>query len=276
MRACIRVDAATAAAWRALLEVGGRDSAGVDVEVVDYPAPQPLSALWSRPDLGCAFMCGYPFAHAAPQPDDSRRAGAQSRRDTAGSPCTGPISSRGGWAVAHLEDAFGKRIACTTRIRNRAGTRRDCCSRPTRSDAAPAVRCNRRAALSRRAASRWRLTAGEADVGPLDSYAHDLLRRHEPALAASRCASSLRPATPIPPLVGRPRMDARDARRLREALVGGRRGARTRSAPRNVASARIRGRVAARRYDVLRNAAEAASMRWLSAPRVVAVRFALI
>src|SRR5689334_14294710 len=60
-------DATTAAALRALLEWVSCRS-GVALDVVDYPAPQPLPALWARPDLGCAFMCGYPFAHAASRP----------------------------------------------------------------------------------------------------------------------------------------------------------------------------------------------------------------
>ena len=56
-----------AAAWRTLLEwVVAR--AGVSCDVIDYPPPQPLTALWARPDLGCAFMCGYPFSTTVPQP----------------------------------------------------------------------------------------------------------------------------------------------------------------------------------------------------------------
>jgi hypothetical protein len=56
-----------AAAWRTLLLwVIGRT--GVACDVVAHPPPQPLAAVWSRPDLGCAFMCGWPFAQSDPQP----------------------------------------------------------------------------------------------------------------------------------------------------------------------------------------------------------------
>lgn len=56
-----------AAAWRTVLAwVIAR--AGVACDVVDHPPPQTLAALWARPDLGCAFMCGYPLAHASPHP----------------------------------------------------------------------------------------------------------------------------------------------------------------------------------------------------------------
>jgi hypothetical protein len=61
------INAATSAAWRTLLEwVLAR--AGVEAEVIDFPAPQPLPDLWGRLDLACAFMCGYPFALASPRP----------------------------------------------------------------------------------------------------------------------------------------------------------------------------------------------------------------
>ena len=45
------------------------------------------------------------------------------------------------------------------------------------------------------------LVAGRIDVGPLDSYAHDLMRANEPQLAARlRMVATTRPA-PMPPFV---------------------------------------------------------------------------
>ena len=70
------------AAWRRLLEwVSAR--AGVPLEVMDQSAPTSLDELWHREDLGCAFMCGYPWAlyekkpHllAAPVPSPARYGG---------------------------------------------------------------------------------------------------------------------------------------------------------------------------------------------------------
>ena len=60
---------------------------------------------------------------------------------------------------------------------------------------------------------------GRADAGPLDSYAHALLRKHEPALAAQFRVIAQTPATPIPPLVGAPALPSGAARRLRAALA---------------------------------------------------------
>jgi ABC-type phosphate/phosphonate transport system substrate-binding protein len=43
--------------------------------------------------------------------------------------------------------------------------------------------------------------AGRVDAGPLDSWWHDLLRTHEPAVAATLRTVGSTPMTPIPPLV---------------------------------------------------------------------------
>ena len=55
------VTPAVEGAWRALLEHVTRD-AEVALDYLPYPAPQPLEALWSRPDLGAVLMCGFPIA----------------------------------------------------------------------------------------------------------------------------------------------------------------------------------------------------------------------
>src|SRR5215471_16559054 len=107
------IDATTAAAWRVLLEWVGRRS-GVPFEVIDYPAPQPLSELWNRADLGCAFMCGYPFATTKPRPT-LLAAPVPSPAPYGGRPVywtdfVTAISTR----IDHLDDVLGKRMAWTT------------------------------------------------------------------------------------------------------------------------------------------------------------------
>ena len=55
------VTAEVEAGWRALLKHISHD-AGVALTYMRYPAPKPLEDLWSRADLGCVLMCGYPIA----------------------------------------------------------------------------------------------------------------------------------------------------------------------------------------------------------------------
>ena len=54
------VNPGAASAWNELFEWLARAS-GVDLRVIDHKFPAPLAELWSRPDLGCAFMCGFPY-----------------------------------------------------------------------------------------------------------------------------------------------------------------------------------------------------------------------
>ena len=211
-------DATTAAAWRALLEWVGR-RASVAFEIVDYPPPQPLPALWARADLGCAFMCGYPFAHAALRPT-LLAAPVPSPPEYGGQPIywTDLVVAADA-PIVDLPDAFGKRIAWTAedsqsgwhapRLLLAAYARLH--GAPLFAETVGPLVTPRNVALA--------VADGRADIGPLDGYAHDLLRRHEPALTARLRVIARSPATPIPPLVGAHGMDATDARRLREALV---------------------------------------------------------
>ena len=62
------------------------------------------------------------------------------------------------------------------------------------------------------------LAAGTIDVGPLDSYYHDLLRRNEPALAARVRVIASTQGMPIPPLVATAALTPDELARLRDAL----------------------------------------------------------
>jgi ABC-type phosphate/phosphonate transport system substrate-binding protein len=205
------INASVAASWRSLLEwVIAR--AGIECEVIDYPAPQPLPTLWSRPDLACVFMCGYPIASArppprvlaAPVPDPPRYGGAPVYFTD--------IVARADSPLRHLPDIFGRQFAFTTE------------------DSQSGYQAPRRLlapyALAR-SGKLFRSTVGplltprrvveavlrnEADAGPLDSYFHDLLRHHEPALAAQLRVLATTGPTPLPALVG--------AAALPEAVAG--------------------------------------------------------
>src|SRR5262245_50377844 len=54
-------------AWRVLFSWASRQ-AGVPLKYIGHAAPAPIEELWTRNDLGAAFMCGFPFAAAAPRP----------------------------------------------------------------------------------------------------------------------------------------------------------------------------------------------------------------
>jgi len=210
------VNAQAAAAWRGLLE-WVIERAGVQAQVIDYPAPQPLSSLWARSDLGCAFICGYPYALAAPKPR-LLAAPVPSPEAYGGKPVYwSDLVVRADASWVKLGDVLGRRLAHTTED-SQSGYQ------AARALLAPYARGDPLFAATigplitpRRIAEA--IVAGEADVGPLDSYAHDLIRAHEPGLAAQLRTIATTPPTPIPPLVAAPGIAMAEAGRLRAALL---------------------------------------------------------
>src|SRR5918995_3099400 len=56
-----------AAAWHRLLGWVAK-TAGVDLRLLDQSDLTPLDELWLRDDMGCVFMCGYPWALRSDRP----------------------------------------------------------------------------------------------------------------------------------------------------------------------------------------------------------------
>jgi ABC-type phosphate/phosphonate transport system substrate-binding protein len=197
------IDDAVAAAWRRLFEWIARE-ADVPLDVVAHAAPLPLADLWLRPDLGCALMCGFPWASWS----------KSSERPT---PLVVPVPSppafggepiywtdiiaRADSGLASASDLEGLRFAVTVE-ESQSGYQA-----PRHFFADPArVHGGRLFAAAvgplytpRRVVEA--VLANEADAGPLDAWWHALLRRHEPTLAARlRTVATTRPA-PIPLVV---------------------------------------------------------------------------
>ena len=194
------VTPAVAQAWRELLTwVLAR--AALPWSVLDYPAPRPLNELWQRDDLGCALMCGlartvsFPRAAliVAPVVDEPRYGGTPIYFTD--------IVVRADASYSSLEDTFGARVGYTVRdshsgyvaLREHLLPYRLARGAPLYGDVVGPL-------VSPRAVAEA-LVAGRIDVGPLDSYAHDLMRANEPQLAARlRMVATTRPA-PMPPFV---------------------------------------------------------------------------
>lgn len=201
-------------AWRALLaEVLER--AALDWEIVDHDAPAPLSALWAREDLGCAMMCGLPYSQrqprptlvAAPVPSPSRY-GGQPVYFT-------DIAVRADAPYQRLEDTFGGVIGFTLpdSMSGHVALRRHL--------AAYGSNLYRKAVSGLLNARQVieALDARRIDVGPLDSYYFDLLKKDAPEVAAKVRIVDSTPAAPIPPLVATAKLGEQALERLRAALL---------------------------------------------------------
>ncbi|HEX2114785.1 MAG TPA: PhnD/SsuA/transferrin family substrate-binding protein [Alphaproteobacteria bacterium] len=207
-----------AAAWRELfLWVGQR--AGVDLNWIDHAYPAPLGELWSRPDLGCVFMCGFPFARsatppkliAAPVPSPARY-GSKPVYFT-------DFVVRATADFRTLEDTFGGRIGYTVEDSQSGFNAPRHHLLRFRSTLRPALY---RESIGPLVTPRRVIEAvleDRIDVGPLDSYVHDLLKKHDPDLISRLRTIATTAATPIPPLVAAPGCDDAVAARLRHALV---------------------------------------------------------
>lgn len=209
---------AAAAAWRELFEWVAEVS-GLPLEIVEHAYPASLDELWRRADLVAVFMCGLPFAKdlrapapvAAPIPSNPRYAGRPVYFTDFVVGAESPFQT--------LADTFGQRIAFTSPgshsgynaaryhlLRYRTPERR----RLYAETIGPLV-------TPRRAVEA--VAAGKAEVAPIDSYALDLLRLHDPALARTvRTVESTAPA-PIPPLIASAGFERDRVSTLQQALV---------------------------------------------------------
>jgi ABC-type phosphate/phosphonate transport system substrate-binding protein len=211
------VNPAVAQAWTALFAWVSRRS-GVPLTVVPHAAPAPLEDLWSRTDLGLAFICGYPFATGgfpvqpvvAPVPV-SPLAGGLPLYAT-------HLVVRSDSAIATLGDSFGHRLGWTVEHSQSGFNALRAHLLPHRRDGQPLYAASIGPLLTPRRVVDAVL-AGEIDIGPLDSFWYDLLLAHEPATASRlRVVETTRP-TPMPLLVASEGGDRAIVARLRAALL---------------------------------------------------------
>jgi ABC-type phosphate/phosphonate transport system substrate-binding protein len=193
--------------------------ADLDWEILDYDAPAPLAQLWARRDLGAAMMCGLPFAKRKPRPT-LIAAPRPSAPRYGGEPiyCTDIVVAADS-LHASIEDTFGGVVGYTLADSMSGGVALRAYLLPLRQKrgdrlygAAVGGLVNARGVIDA-------LAEGRIDVGPLDSYSHELLKHYHPVLAARVRTIASTPMRPIPPLVATAAIGAGALARLRDALL---------------------------------------------------------
>jgi ABC-type phosphate/phosphonate transport system substrate-binding protein len=205
------------AAWKRLfrwLEL----KSGVPLTVIDHAFPAPLDELWARGDLACTFMCGWPYRRwgarhlvvAAPVPSAAYAGGKPVYCSHFVVRADAPFKT--------LEDTFGHRFAYTV---------------PDSHSGYNAPRHHLLAFRGREGRKLFRevvgplmtprlmleaIAEGRTDVGPLDSYAYDLLCRHIPDLAARTRVIASTATVPIPAFMAAEGTDPATVGRLAETL----------------------------------------------------------
>jgi ABC-type phosphate/phosphonate transport system substrate-binding protein len=206
------------AAWQELLAHVVAE-AGVALEYLHYPAPRPLEDLWTRADVGCVFMCGYPIALgladvvpiAAPIPRADWAAGRPVyrtdlivREDAPYRRLEDTFGARAGWTVAHSHSGFNAFRHHLLAFRTAA--------RPRLYGEVVGNLVTARAVLDS-------VREGRIDVGPLDAYWHLLIARHNPELTAGVRVLASTEVAPMPALVAAAGAPPELVTRLRSALV---------------------------------------------------------
>jgi hypothetical protein len=205
--------AQAAQAWVALLRwIVAR--AGGAWNVLDYPPPQPLDELWARGDLGCTFMCGLPYAL------DARQLTPIVAYEGRPIYFTDIVVHRD--APFHrLEDTFGRRVGYTVKhsqsgyvaLREHLLPYRLRLGHPLYASAVGPLGGARDVVDA--------ILTGRIDVGPLDSYVLDLIRKPA-ARSRSTIAIDRHHAGVADPAVHRDRFDrSRLGQKIARRLCGG-------------------------------------------------------
>lgn len=207
------------AAWRRLLEwVTAR--AGGGLEVPSQSLSVSLDELWQRPDLGCVFMCGYPWALRRDRPRLLAAPVPSPPRYGDGPVYVSDFIVRADSPYKRLADTFGGTIAYSAEHSHSGYNAPRFHLLAYRTPERPALYATVLGPFVRQLPVLEAVADGRADVAAIDGYALDLMRRHAPDVAARvRVIATTVPA-PSAPLVASPGVSEETCARLTEALVG--------------------------------------------------------
>lgn len=210
------VTPASKAAWTQLFSwVLARSR--VDADLIAHDPPNALSDLWARDDLAAVMMCGLPLSRRAIEPvilaqplPSLPRYGGRAMY------CTDIVVGANS-PFKTLEDTFGHRAGYTLKdsqsgyyaFRHHLLTHHTGNAQPYASITGGLV--NARGIIKAIAENR-------IDVGPLDGYVHDLIRRTEPEYAAQVRIVATTDPTPMPAIIATASISQDEVQRLRAAF----------------------------------------------------------
>jgi len=205
-------------AWTALFAWVSR-TAGIALDIVDHPAPASLEELWQRPDMGCVFMCGWPFNRSNPKPQ------------IVAAPCPlGPrykrqpiyftdMIVRRDRMFETLKDTFGGRIAWTVDSSHSGFNAPRHHLLAYRTSQQPKLYSESVGPFLTPEKALASVVEGTVDIAPMDSYALDLIALHEPERIREIMVIDSTAAAPFPPLVASNGISPSDQADLRQAFL---------------------------------------------------------
>lgn len=211
------VTPACKAAWRSVID-WVLAQAAVEARYEDHDPPKLLADLWSREDLACVMMCGLPFSLRDPQPvvlaapvPSAPRYGGKTIYWT-------DIAVRADSPLHTLEETFGSRAGYTLKDSQsgyfafRYHLWQTFPAQPVPYTDITGNLLNPRGVINA-------LAEGRIDVGPLDSYVHDLLKHSDPEFAGQVRVIQTTDPTPMPPLVATAPLAHSTVERIRAAFL---------------------------------------------------------
>lgn len=202
--------------WRRLAGEVARIS-GIGLRFEIFPFPHDIMDVWGRPDLGCTFICGRPFALGGMRhkpiavPLRVHPSGSASRYHT-------KLLVRADSGFQTLEDTFGGRLGLTVHhsLSGYLAVKRHLAMFAPPSG--KPVYAEEVGDLHISANSLKALAENRVDVVPLDGYCHELLERHAPEkLAHTRVIAETRDY-PMPFMAASPTVSDADCDALRQGL----------------------------------------------------------
>ena len=205
------------AAWQSVLG-WVLEQAGVEAQYEDHDPPKLLADLWARDDLACVMMCGLPFSLRNPQPSILAAPVPSPPRYGGRAVYWSDIAVRADSDFGTLEDTLGSRAGYTLKDSQsgyfafRHHLLRGFPALPSPYGQITGKLLNPRGVIKA-------LAEGRIDVGPLDSYVHDLLIRGDPQFAAQVRVIATTDPTPMPPIVATAGLPQAAVERMRAAVL---------------------------------------------------------
>jgi ABC-type phosphate/phosphonate transport system substrate-binding protein len=191
--------------------------AGVPMAWADHEPPLLLADLWQRQDLGAVLMCGLPLARRAPPPSILAQCVPSPQRYGGQAVYGADLVVAAAAPFRTLADTFGQRAGYTLKdsqsgyyaFRHHLLTHDGGLAQPYRH--ITGMLMNARGVIRA-------IAEGRIDVGPLDGYAHDLLRHTDPEFAAQVRVIAETEPTPMPAIVATAALEAQQLAALRAAF----------------------------------------------------------
>jgi len=204
-------------AWREVL-AWVVANACTPMDIVDHDPPALLSDLWARDDLGATIMCGLPHALRKPTPT------------VLAAPIPSPPAYGGkavyfsyllvpaGSPATRLEDTFGGTVGYTLDDSMSGCVALRCLLESYRTPQRPQLFSKVVGNLIHVRGMIEAVGARRVDLGSVDGYVFDLLRKHDPVFAAQVKPIGVTAPVPMPPFVATANLEPATIARLRAAF----------------------------------------------------------